>query len=120
MGSLRRVRSLLPRARIYVRRPGRDLVVILPITTNIGEQVLLVRDLFRRHSRCRPPVRLAAGMADIGIGPPGPDHHLLDGLPDLFLAAAFSGSQLPDRSVHGGLAPELRRAVIEQLEVVGV
>jgi len=50
----------------------------------------------------------------------GGDHRLLDRLADLFLAAVLPRGQFPDSAVHIGLAPELRRAVVEQVEVVGI
>jgi hypothetical protein len=92
----------------YVRRSGRDLVIVLPVTTNVGEQILLRVDVHIDVHMAAGAVRLAAGVADIGVGGPGGDHHLLDGLSDLFLRTAVAGGQLPDGSVHIGLAPELR------------
>jgi hypothetical protein len=105
-----------PRAGILCFRPGRDLV--LPVTTDIGEQIPLIVDVHIDGDVGAGPVRLAAGVAHIRVGGSGGNHHLLDGLADLLLAAALAGSQLPDRPVHIGLAPQLRGAVVEQVEVV--
>ena len=87
---------------------------------DIGQQVLLVVDIDIDGHVAARAVGGPGGVADVGVGGPGGDHHLLDRLSDLFLAAALAGSQLPDRPVHIGLAPQLTGAVVEQVEVVGV
>lgn len=59
-------------------------------------------------------------MAHIGIRSAGSDHHLLNGLTELILAARVAGSQLTDGAVYIGLTPEDVRPVVEDVEVVGV
>jgi hypothetical protein len=71
------------------------------------------------RSLARPRAKILCPPGGKGPGTGG-DHHLLHRLPDLFLAAVLSRGQLPNRSVHIRLAPELGRAVVEQVEVVGV
>jgi hypothetical protein len=64
-------------------RPGRDLVY-----SDVGEQVLLPVDVHLEVHPAAGAVRLAAGVTDIGVGGSRGQHHLLDGLAHLFLAAA--------------------------------
>ena len=65
-------------------------------------------------------VRLSGGIPDVGVAGAGGDHHALDHLPHLFLAACVPGGQLSYRAVDIGLAPQHGRPVVEQFEVVQV
>jgi hypothetical protein len=95
----------LPRARkICCARGGRDLVIHIRIDDHVGSGA----------------VRLAGGVADVGVVGAGGDHHALDHLPHLFLRSCIAGSEFSDRTVDVGLAPENRRTIVEQLEVVQV
>ena len=73
-----------------MRRAGRDLVIIVPVTAHVGQQILLVVDVHIDGHVAARAMSAARGVADIGVGGAGGDHHLLDGLPDLFLAAALT------------------------------
>ena len=65
-------------------------------------------------------MRLARGVPDVRVVGAGGDHHALDHLPHLFLGAGIPGGQLSYRAVDIGLAPQHRRPVVEQFEVVQV
>jgi hypothetical protein len=92
------------RAEICCARRGRDLVLDIRIDGHVGSG----------------PVRLARSVTDVGVVGAGGDHHALDHLPHLFLRACVARGQFPDRAVDVGLAPQNRRAIVEQLEVVQV
>ena len=63
---------------------------------------------------------LACCVAHVGIGGARSQHHALDKLPHLFLAACIARGQLSNGAVDVGLAPEDTGAVVKQVEVVSV
>jgi hypothetical protein len=98
-----------------VCRAGRDLVY-----RPVGQQLLLAVDGHLEVHVGAGAARRTAGVADLGQSGAGVQHHLLDGLAQLLLAAAVPGGQLAHRAIHVGLAPELGAAVLKQVEVVRI
>lgn len=66
---------------------------------------------------------LAGRMEDgahLGTAVTAVDHHLFDGLAELFGRAVVTGSEFTGGTVRVGFAPDLGGTIVEDVEVVGV